>query len=81
VSYDQVASRTAPWPYSGRGERRPQTARAHRTNLALKVKFLIQDGTATGGKLNPVGVDTLLEVLGLIPKRLPTKCPSMKRRM
>jgi hypothetical protein len=37
VSQDEVASRTAPWPYSGRGERRPQTARAARTNSPLEL--------------------------------------------
>jgi hypothetical protein len=33
---NQVASRIATWPYSGRGERRPQTARAARTNSPLE---------------------------------------------
>jgi hypothetical protein len=37
VSHDRVAFGTAPWPYSGRGERRPQTARAHRTNSPLEL--------------------------------------------
>jgi hypothetical protein len=37
VSHDRAAFGTAPWPYSGRGERRPQTARAHRTNSPLEL--------------------------------------------
>ena len=37
MSHDRAAFGTAPWPYSGRGERRPQTARAHRTNSPLEL--------------------------------------------
>jgi hypothetical protein len=36
VSHGQTTSGPPPWPYSGRGERRPQTARAHRTNSPLE---------------------------------------------
>ena len=37
MSHDRTAFGTAPWPYSGRGERRPQTACAHRTNSPLEL--------------------------------------------
>ena len=37
MSHDRAAFGTAPWPHSGRGERRPQTARAHRTNHPLEL--------------------------------------------
>ena len=37
MSHDRAAFGTPPWPYSGRGERRPQTARAHRTNSPLEL--------------------------------------------
>jgi hypothetical protein len=37
ADHNQIASGTAPWPYSGRGQRRPQTARAKRTNSPLEL--------------------------------------------
>jgi hypothetical protein len=35
MDYNRTASEPSPWPYSGRGEHRPQTARAARTNDPL----------------------------------------------
>ena len=37
MSHRQTASEPSPWPFSGRGERRPQTARAARTNDPLEL--------------------------------------------
>jgi hypothetical protein len=37
MDHNQTASTSSPWPYSGRGERRPQTARARRTNFPLEL--------------------------------------------
>jgi hypothetical protein len=37
VGHERAAYGTAPWPYSGRGQRRPQTARSRRTNSPLEL--------------------------------------------
>jgi hypothetical protein len=36
ADHNQTAAEPSPWPFSGRGERRPQTARAARTNHPLE---------------------------------------------
>jgi hypothetical protein len=36
TDHKQTASEPSPWPFSGRGEKRPQTARARRTNYPLE---------------------------------------------
>jgi hypothetical protein len=82
VSHDRAAFGAAPWPYSGRGERRPQTARAHRTNSPLELPATLRGKGQTpegrrwrdlchhyGGKLGPerlVDEATRAQLLNLI---------------